>query len=332
MLKVLIIGCGNIAGGFDAHATAGAAVRTHAGAYAAHGQFAIGACVEPDENIRVAFMKRWRVPDGYASLEQLLAAHTAPKALGRFDVVSICSSTAAHYDNVLQALRLAPKLIFCEKPICSDIAQAQMLLQRCSDQGVLLAVNHNRRWDFDVIRLREELTAGTWGLIRSVAGQYNKGVLNNGSHMIDLVTDLLGPLKLVSCGTPCFDFWDLDPSIPANLVSLAGIPVSLTCGHASDYSLFELQVITQRGIIAMEDGGQSWRTRLHAPSSQFAGYQVLGSSHITVGQYLQTMTNAVANIYRAITTGEPLASTGQTAFNSQLICEAMRSKSRSVDQ
>ena len=59
MLKVLVIGCGNIAGGFDANIKAGAMPRTHAGAYAAQGQFSIQTCVEPDADKRVALREEY---------------------------------------------------------------------------------------------------------------------------------------------------------------------------------------------------------------------------------------------------------------------------------
>ncbi len=331
MLNVLIIGCGNIAGGFDADNSAGITVRTHAGAYAAHGGFSIRACVEPDDNKRQVFMERWGVADGYASLEQLLA-HEQATGLACFDVISICSPTVVHYEHSLLALRLAPKLIFCEKPVCSNIAQTQSLVQQCSDQGVLLAVNHNRRWDPEVTRLRNQLNTGHWGAIRSVSGQYNKGVLNNGSHMIDLLQDLFGPLTLIDCGTPCFDYSKSDPSVPANLVTAAGVPIALTCGNAGDYSLFELQVVTQRGVVAMEDGGLHWRTRLSTPSLQFTGYQALDAGQIAEGAYLQSMTNAIANIYKAVTSGEALASTGASALNAQQICQQILAQASQSSQ
>ena len=327
MLKVLIIGCGNIAGGFDAASNTRPVARTHAAAYTAHGQFSISACVEPDADKRAAFMTRWAVPNGYDSLDHLMATHDTASKSERFDVISICSPTTAHHADVLQALHLKPQLIFCEKPVCADVAQTQSVVQRCFDQGVLFAVNHNRRWDPEVTRLRDQLQSGQWGEIRLVTGQYNKGVLNNGSHMIDLLHDLLGPLTLIGCGTPLFDYSESDPSVPASLVSAAGVPIALTCGDASDYSLFELQVVTQRGVIAMEDGGLRWRTRLNAPSTQFAGYRALDEGQFSGGQYLQTMTNAIANIYRSVTNGEALASTGQTAMCAQLICQQMRTHS-----
>ena len=326
MLKVLIIGCGNIAGGFDTETSAGSAVRTHAGAYAGHGSFSVAACVEPDADKRQTFMKRWNIADGYASLEQLLAYQRATNSAG-FDVISICSPTALHYEHALLALRLAPKLIFCEKPVCSDVMQTQSLTQRCSEQGVLLAVNHNRRWDNRVTRLRDQLSAGHWGAVRSVAGQYNKGVLNNGSHMLDLLHDLFGTLTLISWGAPCFDYLESDPSVPVNLLSAAGVPIALTCGNASDYSLFELQVVTQRGVIAMEDGGVRWRTRLSASSTEFAGYRALDAGQTDQGGYLQTMANAVANIYEAIVSGEALASSGANALKAQHICQQILAQS-----
>ena len=326
MLKVLIIGCGNIAGGFDTENSAGSAARTHAGAYAGHGSFSVTACVEPDTKKRQAFIKRWDVADGYASLEQLLAHQQATNSAG-FDVISICSPTALHYEHALLALRLTPKLIFCEKPVCGDVMQTQSLAQRCSDQGVLLAVNHNRRWDTRVTRLRDQLSAGHWGAVRSVTGQYNKGVLNNGSHMLDLLHDLFGTLTLIDCGTPCFDYLESDPSVPVNLLSAAGVPIALTCGNASDYSLFELQVVTQRGVIAMEDGGLRWRTRLSASSAEFAGYRALDAGQTNQGGYLQTMANAVANIYKAVVSGEALASSGANALKAQQICQQILAQS-----
>lgn len=327
MLKVLIIGCGNIAGGFDADIEAGELPRTHAGAYAAHGQFLVQACIEPDGIKRAAFMERWGIAAGYESMEQLEVSNTEGNSSACFDVVSVCSPTSTHYDHVVQALRLSPKLIFCEKPICDDLVKARQLVRRCSDQGVQLAVNHNRRWDPDVKKFREALKEGKWGLVRSVSGQYNKGVLNNGSHMIDLLQDMLGPLSLVECGKPVFDYLPSDPSMPALLMGRDGVHLTLSCGHASDYSLFELQWVTQRGVVAMEDGGLLWRTRLTTPSPHFLGYSVLAGSKFSIGHYLQTITNAVDNIYRAITSGQALASTGASALETQMICQQMLDRS-----
>ncbi len=145
-------------------------------------------------------MARWSIPQGFPSLDNL------PAGVAAFDVVSICSPTAAHAGHLAGALRVRPRLIFCEKPLTSAAQESEQCVQQCEQAGVLLAVNHLRRWAPDVRRLREELHAGTWGELRSVVGHYNKGILNNGSHMIDLLNFLVGQLELLGVGAVVRDF------------------------------------------------------------------------------------------------------------------------------
>ena len=93
MLRVLIVGCGNIAGGFDADRATAQPPLTHAGAYTRHGGFDIVACVDPDANRRAAFMQRWGVAQGFDDIKA--AAVAAP-----FDLISICSPTAVHASQI----------------------------------------------------------------------------------------------------------------------------------------------------------------------------------------------------------------------------------------
>lgn len=144
-------------------------------------------------------MRRWSVAQGFDTMDQAAAAG------GHVDVISICSPTASHHQDVLAAVRMAPRLVFCEKPVTASAARTRELIDRCAEAGVLLAVNYTRRWDPDVARLADELRTGVWGAIRSVAATYNKGVLNNGSHMIDLLHLLLGRLELCHAEPPIHD-------------------------------------------------------------------------------------------------------------------------------
>ena len=45
-------------------------------------------------------------------------------------------------------------------------------------------VNYTRQWDPSVSRLIEEVRGDRWGAVRSAVGHYNKGVLNNGGHLV----------------------------------------------------------------------------------------------------------------------------------------------------
>jgi predicted dehydrogenase len=315
---VCVIGCGNIAGAFDAGKAADALPLTHAGAYTRDGGFVIAACVDPDEAKRSAFRERWRVAESAPDLAALGAGR------GAFDVISICSPTRFHGDHLAAALALKPAIVFCEKPVTLSVADTEPNVRAYRDAGVLLAVNHTRRWAPDVVRLQRELAAGEWGAVRSVAGVYNKGVLNNGAHMIDLLHCLVGRLSVVGAGRKVDDFWPDDPSVPALLETERGAAVTLAVGHAADYALFEMQIVTERGVISMEGGGLSWRVRRAGASTDFPGYRTLSAGESVPGEYARAMTAAVANVRRAVELGEPLASTGDSALDAQRVCEQIR--------
>lgn len=318
MHKVLIIGCGNIAGGFDAERPDLSLPRTHAGAYRRHGGFRVVACVDPDAARRAAFQTRWDIPTAAASLNELDARP------GMFDVISICSPNTIHAANLSSAVALRPKLIFCEKPITANVDEGEQLVARCDAAGVRLAVNYTRRWAPDIVRLAGELGRGDWGVLRSVTATYTKGIVHNGGHMIDLLHLLVGPMRVDAVGAAVFDYWNDDPSVPALLRSADGVPVQLSVGDARDYTLFELTLITSRAEITMRRGGLEWTIRQVEDSAAFAGYRELGAWQVVPGEYDHAMTCAVANIAGALATDEPLASHGHSALAAQRVCDAIR--------
>lgn len=321
-LQVLIVGCGNIAGGFDQGRPEQCLPYTHAGAYRRDGRFKLAACIEPDDSRRSEFMAAWGVPVGYRSIQEALGT------CHQFDVVSICSPTDCHAHDLEIASRLSPKLIFCEKPMTASVSETKRLIAECAQLNILLAINYTRRWDAEVIRLQADMQSGRWGTLRSVVGYYNKGIANNGSHMLDLLHLLIGPMDIVKVGKPIEDFFTDDPTLPVWLAGPQGIPVLLACGHAEDYAIFELQLVFSQGTLTMEEGGMFWRERRALDSETFKGYRTLDAGVRRAGQYPGAMLNAVDNIYRAITHGDPLASTGESALAAQYVCEQIKQYAR----
>ncbi|WP_296869703.1 Gfo/Idh/MocA family oxidoreductase [Tibeticola sp.] len=314
-LSVLIVGCGNVAGGYDSGPDDSQAPLTHAGAYHRHPGFRLAACIEPDDARRRAFQARWGVPSGWSCIAQLPAG-------SRFDVISICSPTPMHLHDVRASLALSPRLIFCEKPIAPSSREAAEVVSLCDQAGVPLAVNHTRRWAPDVVNLAKRLTTGEWGPLRSISGLYNKGVLNNGSHLIDLLHALVGPVEPVAALAPVADGMPGDPTVPALLKAVdTGLPIHLRTAHAADYAVFELELVMAGGVLCMEDGGFRWRERRAQESPDFPGYRSLGSGSASAGEYRQAMTHAVDNLHSAVVRNEPLRSTGATALKAQLVCE-----------
>ena len=307
-LRVLIVGCGNIAGGFDQGRDLTCFPYTHAGAYDRDSRFKVTACIEPDDNRRIRFMSDWGLQIGFRRIDEMLNLDY------QFEVISICSPTTCHEHDIEVALSLNPKLIFCEKPVTSSLADNERFVEACRKSNVLMAVNHTRRWDPDISELRTSILSGQRGELRSVVGLYNKGILNNGSHMLDLLHLLIGKMDVVKVGKPVNDFFQNDPTIPVWLESEDGVPIHLACAHAADYAIFELKLIFSHGVLTMEEGGLYWRERLVAENNIFKGYRKLDEGVRRVGGYPNAMLKAVDNIYRAITEGETLDSTGDSAL------------------
>lgn len=323
-LSVLIVGCGNIAGVFDHGRPTSELPYTHAGAYTHDGRFSLSVCVEPDDKRRKAFIDAWGVPIGFRSIEEVSGSGS------KFDVISICSPTHCHAHDLEIALRLKPKIILCEKPVTPSVAVTERLVMECRKLDIPLVVNYTRRWDPTITKLHADIDAGQWGQLRAVVGLYNKGILNNGSHMLDLLHLLVGPMDLVKIGKPIHDHFSDDPSVPVWLEGPQGVPVHLACGHAEDYSIFELQLVFSHGVLTMEEGGMFWRERRVADSDTFKDYRVLDEGIRRAGGYPRAMLQAVDNIYRAIYQGAPLASTGETALVAQRLCEQIKQQAATL--
>ena len=313
--SVLIIGCGNVAGGFDMARSLEQPPLSHAGAYVQHGGFRLAACVDPDEARRIAFAQHWGVEAHAAELQALHAQQ------GSFDVISICSPTDVHHEHLAHAIALRPRLILCEKPITTEPEAAAQLVRESQDLGISLAVNYSRRWDPFLDDLILQMQEGRWGQLRSVVGHYNKGILNNGGHMIDLLRRLVGPMTLVHATCAEHDFWESDPTVAALLTSEDGrIPVYLNPAHARDFAFFELELICELGVIRMLTGGMEWQLREAIPSSQFTGYRTLGEPKRVQGRYLETMGRAIQNVHAHLEHGAVLGCSGEEALLTQKMC------------
>lgn len=312
---VLIIGCGNIAGGFDMGRPADLLPLSHAGAYMQHGRFQLVACVDPDSERRNAFAQHWAIATEAENIDDLAITS------GAIDVVSVCSPTLLHRQHVEQALALQPRVIFCEKPLTLDVADAKDLIRECQSRGVRLIVNYSRQWDRGLSALIDEIRSGKWGKIRSIVGHYNKGILNNGSHMVELLLRLVGPLELVTTSCSNYDFWETDPTVAVLLTAnKAQIPVYLSPGNARDFAHFELELICEEGVIRMGSRGLMWHYRDAIPDPMFSGYRSLDTIRNVEGRYLETMSRAVDDIYTYLKTGKPAGHQNEYVLAVEELC------------
>ena len=308
-LSVLVIGCGNIAGYFEN--TKLKYPLTHAGAYKKNERnFRLSACLDIVKKKSIKFKKKWNFENAYSSFE------TLRKDFKRFDVISVCVPSNDHYDLLDVILEFKPLIVFCEKPLTMNLNDSQKIIQKYKSNKIPLAVNYTRRWCKDIIRLKTDLSKKKNGKIISITGQYNKGLFNNGSHMIDLFSYLFGKLRVRWTGKHQYDYWKDDPSISFILETKDNLNIMVNALDYSYYPLFEIQIYTEKSIIEMIDSGHQWIIRK------------INKRHINdknklkkiEGNINQSMDNSIKNIVKYLKKETSLRCSGDDALNTQRIC------------
>jgi len=320
-LTVLIVGCGNIAGGFDIRQSSKDYSLTHAEAFNRHPNFELKACCDTNPDQIDKFLTNWNFSESFQSIEELENKKTY------FDVISVCNPTEEHSKTLEVVLKLKPKLVFCEKPLTHDVKDTKEIISQYKRAGIPLAVNYSRRWMEEIEEFKINLQKKKWGELRSVVAHYNKGILNNGSHIIDLMNFLFETISLSWVGKPLYDYFKEDPTIPAVLSTPDGKNIFLNTTNSKDFSLFEIQFFMERGVVSLEDSGMLWRVREVKESEEFEGYKVLTGVSETMTDYSYAMDKAIQNIYDAIVSKKELKSCDINALLAQEICNKILSRS-----
>jgi predicted dehydrogenase len=133
------------------------------------------------------------------------------------DGVVVMSVNAAHESDVTRAASKG-KHIFVSKPIATTIAAGKSMIDVCSRNGVVLAVEHQTRREPALRKLKKVIDSGELGDVRLVESNYSTpnglkmqngdwrcaedecpgGVLIQvGIHVIDTLQYLLGPISRV---------------------------------------------------------------------------------------------------------------------------------------
>jgi predicted dehydrogenase len=315
-LGALVVGCGAIAGGGERPASA-MAPPTHADAYHRHPSYQMVSCIEPDESRRQRFMHDWNIPSGFVDLESCLAAGT------EFSVASVCVPTPAHSEILRKLLDTPVRAVLCEKPLTDDARESAQLVDAYQEARKTLAVAYLRRWTPAVEELKSEFEGGVWGDVRAITGFYTKGVLNNGSHLLDLIRHLFGALTLDAVTHQRLDAGQEDPTVDAVLHLENGVPVHVMGTDFRDYALFELHIITARGAIGIEQSGRIVRRRACMDDPYHDGYKLLAHGEWTEYGHGDSFLHLLDNLKANLEDGTPLTSDGRSAFATQQLCESM---------
>lgn len=324
-LRAIVVGCGRIAGGLNRSGD-DAMVLTHALAYRRNPSFTLVACVDPDARARAEFATRWSPERTYASLDEAFANGAA------YDVASVCVPTAAHASTLDRLAELPVRAVFAEKPLGGDPAVARRIVEGYRRAGKILAVAYLRRWDPAMAALRAEIAEGKWGAWRGGAAFYSRGVVNNGSHAIDLLRFLTGEeFGIAAAMGARADGVPGDPSVDAVLAADGGQHVHLVACDGRDYSFFEMTLMFARGIVAIEEGGLRVVRRTVAESGHFPGVDVPGPGNGTSTGYGEAFLRALDDIAKCLDRGGQPQSSGASSLASIELAGALRAEATEME-
>jgi predicted dehydrogenase len=131
--------------------------------------------------------------------------------------VVLCTPHTLHTEQIVKAAS-AGKHVFCEKPLSMTRADVLRAVKACNDNGVTLAVGHEKRFEPPIQELFREAQAGALGRLLQIEANFSQDkflslaadnwrlsgkeapagpMTATGIHLLDLSVGLMGPASKV---------------------------------------------------------------------------------------------------------------------------------------
>ena len=185
MYSVTIIGGGAISCGYDnpndTHVT------THTHGAILHSDISLKAIVEVDEKRQQYIANKWGESFKiFSNIQNCIQSYTS-------DIIIVATPTDTHFQIIKQVLYYyTPKLIICEKPFVSNLDEYEQLNLLLEKSNTKIITHFPRRFDPSINILQQKINQANE--IYHFYGTFTKGLIHNGSHMIDLIHMFIGDL------------------------------------------------------------------------------------------------------------------------------------------
>jgi predicted dehydrogenase len=320
--KFAVIGLGNIGMGYDYQSASKDLILTHASSAHYHPSFQLVAGVDVSPHKRNLFKERYQC-QAYESIDAMFEAQKP-------DVIALALPTAFHATAFFELINWKPKLILCEKPIAAELAVAEEMIEAAQENDILLAVNYMRRFDPEIRKLKQKINEGIIGKVYKVVAYYSKGLLNNGSHLIDLLFYLLSEncvsnVKVINKGRS-FNA-DIEPDI---YFSLGEINVCMLAAREECFSYLQINIIGTEGVIKY-DAGENIEISTVKNDLIYSDYQILNDASIKVKTEIKkSQWHVLSHLANVMQHKENLVSSGTTAIASLAVIDMVKQQIGSV--
>lgn len=292
---------------------------SHAQVLAAHPKFDWTTVVDPDPAARAAARADWGVthalaPEEIADLADIEVAVIATPPDARLDLIA-----------AMPALRA----VLVEKPLGTGLAESCVFLDACAALDIAVQVNLWRRADEGFRALADGRLDELVGPPRAAFAVYGNGLLNNGTHMVDLARMLFGEVAAVQRVGAAAPF--VEGPIPGDdnrafaLTMATGLTVVCQPVRFADYRENGLTVWGARGRLEVLNEGLTWRHYPVADNRAMRGErEVVGDAPdtlaSTVGVALYRMYDNLADV---LTDAADPWSSGKSALRTSRVVDAI---------
>ena len=266
MLRAAVIGLGNIGFLLDIDPLR-KGTWSHVTAYEKSPRVLLVGAVEVDDRRCALFQKSYGAVPVYRKIDDLMG-NSNP------DIVSICTPTASHYSVLKELIQYPLKGIFCEKPLSFDIAEASEMVRICDERGIILAVNHTRRWDDHFLYVKTVIQSGEIGNVRTINMTYPGQIFNIGTHLLDALRMLAGNEPVRVSGVAA-DLDKDDPDISGWLQFNDHTVCTINSVGKREDLVLELDFIGDKGRVRILENGETIEKYCFEESARYSGYSEL---------------------------------------------------------
>lgn len=254
--RVAVVGTGRVGALWETDPPSGL---SHAGAFAIQPDCALVAGANRRRDRLEEFGRRFGVNALYSDYRQMLERE-------RPEIVCVATHPGAHAEIVEAAVQSGARAIFCEKPLALDLADCDRIIGACERHGVLLSVNHSRRW-YPVFRHAAELLgAGAIGELISLTGYCQGGkpspawqsefegpLLHDATHLFDLMRWYAGDVQWLAATARrrTHTAYPVEDESTALLHFHSGVTGVALVNELTDYVRFEIDLQGTRGTLRL---------------------------------------------------------------------------------
>ena len=173
----------------------------------------------------------------------------------QIDLVIIATPTTTHLEIIKKTINLLrPKLILIEKPLSYKFEEAQEIINLCIKEDIELCVNYIRRCDPGVIEIKKLFENRSIDIPLKGICWYSKGLYNNASHFINLLSYWLGDMKSIKIINEGRLINDIDPE-PDFLIDFEKGSIIFRSAWEEFFSYYAVELIFRTGQLRYDKGG-----------------------------------------------------------------------------